>query len=161
MKKLLEMAGSGDVREAVRELSRRISPSRQPAWAAKILDLFRVRYPRIAAVDAVYDVALDRNRWSEAHEGFDRVRCLTLRADWDGDAVRGHLLHLAELVAKVTYNASGEDAPFDADCGLQLIAHALNLADSWNDAELQARVARAVDDAEEPSRQSNSREVSL
>lgn len=147
MKKLLEMAGSGDVRGAVRELNRRISPSRQPAWAAKILDLFRACYPRIPEVDGVYDVALDRNRWSEAYEGFDRVRCLTLRADRDGDAVHGHFLHLAELVAKVTYNASGEDAPFDPDGGLQLMAHALDMADSWNDAELQARVARAVDDA--------------
>ena len=147
MKELLEMAGSGDVQGGVQELNRRISPSRQPAWAAKILALFRARFPHIPEVDGVYDVALDHNRWSEAHERFDRVRGLTLRADRDGDAVRGHFLHLAELVAKVTYNASGEDAPFDADCGLQLMAYALDLADSWNDAELQARVARAVDDA--------------
>jgi hypothetical protein len=145
MQDLLKLARGGQVREAVREFNQRLPPVQQPAWAARLLAEFVPRYPACPAVAQVQALALDSARWAQAHAAFAAVRDLTLETERTGDESSVDLLLLAELVAKVTYNASDDDAPFKPTCGLDLMAHALSMAQDSDDAALQARVQGLID----------------
>jgi hypothetical protein len=57
--------------------------------------------------------------WGKAHEAFDRIRALTLAAERGGTKNMGRpsllLLFVAENAARVIYNASRPEDPFDSD----------------------------------------------
>lgn len=53
-------------------------------------------------------------------------------------------MRLAELVAKVTYNASGESAPFDSDSGHYISSFALKTTEHIDDDRLEEEVKSAI-----------------
>jgi hypothetical protein len=53
-------------------------------------------------------------------------------------------LSLAELVAKVTYNASEPRDPFDEDSGWWIVVSLKGLVDLWNDEEFSRRAWMVV-----------------
>lgn len=53
-------------------------------------------------------------------------------------------LLLAENIAKVTYNASGQPAPFDADSGWYIPSLALQTARSFKDTRLMDEVQATI-----------------
>lgn len=90
-----------------------------PRWAAHLLQLCCSRIEPGSEIDNVYKISLQRSNWRYGHDAFGKVRDLTLKYE-EGNTknhLYGALLYLAECVAKVTYNASGESAPFDEDSG--------------------------------------------
>ena len=91
----------------------------KPRWAALLLQLCCSRIKPAPEVDNVYQTALRRSKWKYGHDAFGKVRNLTLQYEEETSQnhLYGALLYLAECVAKVTYNASGESAPFDEDSG--------------------------------------------
>jgi hypothetical protein len=86
----------------------------RPRWAGSILALASRLAPATPEIEAVLLIAGAPARWHEAKKAFQAVRRLTLRTT---DPLYENLLLLAENAAKVTYNASGSSAPFDADSG--------------------------------------------
>jgi hypothetical protein len=103
----------------------------RPGWAATLLELLAGVQDQVPTeVQDLLRLIEDADLWPAAHEQFTRIRQYALLHALDDDFLR-----LAEMVAKVTYNASNRPAPFDADSG-------------WYIAGLAARVAnRAADEA--------------
>ena len=66
------------------------------------------------------DLASDKDQWYKAHDAFQAVRALTLRARDVQDSLDVALLYIAETTAKVVYNASESPAPFDSNAGWYL-----------------------------------------
>jgi hypothetical protein len=105
----------------------------RPAWAADILELACSQLPIVPTqIQAVIEIARDAKRWREAHAAFSAVRGLTLveHKSHAGGEVYESLLFVAENAAKVVYNASGEPAPFDYDCGYWLVGCLRHLVDT-------------------------------
>lgn len=93
-----------------------LPPAQQVARAKAVLDLCRGRLPPIGAVERVATIAADPTRWAEGHDAFSAVRALTLREERKAThAAYKALLFVAEIAAKIIYNASGTPAPFDRD----------------------------------------------
>jgi hypothetical protein len=119
----------------------------RPAWAARLLRLCLTRLddpPQ--AVLHVADLAKDERRWSEAHDAFQAVRQLTLRAErWPRRKPSKLILYVAENVAKIVYNASGSPAPFDHSAGWRLLGNVRDFLDTLDrDAAFEREVRRAV-----------------
>jgi hypothetical protein len=97
----------------------------QPAWAARILRLVLARSGvKLKQIDRLLNIVDRREEWRKAHDAFDSIRDQTLK--WDRRAIKGlteeqkillEVLELAELVAKVTYNATDPDDEFNEDSG--------------------------------------------
>ena len=127
----------GELREVGRAIYESIPVPRRPVWAVAILDLCRSRHAPVPAVDSLCDIANDSRRWHEAHDAFTAVRLLGLACERGASCSPEYsaLLRVAELVAKVTYNASGSSAPFDFHCGWSLPHAVRQFARALNDSE--------------------------
>src|SRR5262245_20950773 len=132
---------SGQPLEAGRILYEHIEVKHRPSWAGEILELCKDLISSVSEIDAVHKIAQDQNRWQEAHGAFRAVRTLTLQAEKskNKDAIYAGMLYLAENAAKVTYNASGEDAPFDHDVGWWLVSNLRFIVDQIGNPEFEAR----------------------
>lgn len=137
--RLRKLWAVGDPSQAAgREIFDAIKNDRRPAWAANILEWCAGKFgEEIDEVRAVIQVAQDDRRWHEAHRVFDRVRGQTLRHDRPGHANRKlvALLYVAEIGAKVTYNAAGTAAPFDHDSGWWMASNLRHFVAALPDAE--------------------------
>ena len=117
-------------------LYERLPVRHRPTWAANILDLCCGLLSSVPpAVENVLMIAWDDARWPEAHNAFQAVRQLTLAAERNrsGSPLYNGLLYLAENTAKVTYNASGEPAPFDHHAGWRIAANLRDIVDHQSD----------------------------
>jgi hypothetical protein len=111
---------SGEPIKAGEILYEHIRNDHRPVWAAAVLAYCQESFPLFPEIQTVLEIANESKRWPEAHEAFQAVRRLYFlqsEAPLDQD-----FLYLAELVAKVTYNASGRSAPFDHNSGWKLVA---------------------------------------
>jgi hypothetical protein len=120
----------------------------RPRLAAELLSLSCALLPSIPVeVSSVIELSKDPRRWREAHGAFRKVRRLTseLLRDTPDDKVRETVLLVAENAAKVIYNASGEPAPFDHDCGYWLVGSAHDLAMKVHSPELKERFWYAME----------------
>jgi len=143
--RLWDLWVSGDPSQAAgREIFEAIRNEERPAWAASVLRWCASRYGGdVAKVELVIEIADHESRWSEAHDAFRRVRDQTLRHDRPGrsDGQLVALLYVAEIAAKVTYNASGAPAPFDADSGWWMGRNLRHFVSTVPDADVAAREA--------------------
>ena len=90
----------------------------RPGWAGLILSRFDNYIKNIpVSITELFPIIDTKDRWKEAHGQFNKIRRFLLdNKNYQPEAY----LILAELVAKVTYNASGQPAPFDYDIILQV-----------------------------------------
>lgn len=130
----------GDAVAVGRALLDALPPAEQVARAVAVLDICRARCPSPREVDDVAEVGRDPSRWREGHARFDAVRTLTLKAEGHPDRLYRMLLHVAEIVAKVVYNASGAPAPFDANSVWWLPRNARDFAAALDDEEVWAEI---------------------
>jgi hypothetical protein len=117
---------------------------KRPAWAASILRLVIEKSGIDSApVENVLRIASSPAEWHTAHRAFTVIRALTLECDIKrrnnelapGEQMMGWVLALAELVAKVTYNATRPPDEFDEDSGWWLAACLRGFVDNiWDDA---------------------------
>ncbi len=105
---------AGRALDAGRLIYERMPTRQRPAWAARVLEAVRGLIPKTSEIERVLEIARDPPRWGVAHDAINAVRALTANAK---DPLVEAVLHLAENVAKVTYNASGGPAPYDRDAG--------------------------------------------
>jgi hypothetical protein len=81
----------------------------RPGWAGLVLSRFDHLMPDIpTSIVELYSIIDDKDRWKAAHEQFTKIRVFGLE---NKNYKPESYLRLAELVAKVTYNASGQPAP--------------------------------------------------
>lgn len=114
----------------------------RPGWAGLVLSRFDhyIKYLPISVSD-LYPIIDDKNRWKEAHEQFTKIRVFGLE---NKNYKPENYLRLAELVAKVTYNASGQTALFDSDSGHYIASLALISTEHFADNRLEEEVKSAI-----------------
>lgn len=114
----------------------------RPGWAGLILSRFDSYIKDIPKpVKELYPIIDSKDRWKEAHEQFTKIRVFGL----DNKSYQPETyLRLAELVAKVTYNASGQPAPFDSDSGHHIPSLALKATEYFDDNRLEEEVKSVI-----------------
>jgi hypothetical protein len=113
-----------------------------PAWSGAILSCFDNYLKQIPEpVLDLFTIINDKSKWSEAHEQFTNIRRFLLANK--SFQPESYLL-LSELVAKVTYNASGQPAPFDSDSGFYIPSLAISTVDFFADKTLLNKVMSAI-----------------
>lgn len=126
----------------------------RPLWAARILRLVLEKShtdPR-SPFQLVLHSAEHPHRWACAHRAFGLVRDSLLQLDEDvrregvtdqkadsyivtQKSMPAWLLRLAELVAKITYNAADPFDPFDYDAGWGIAVALQRFVNMWKDEE--------------------------
>jgi len=108
----------GEDLKAGEMLAKAVPAQEQPRWAANLLELVAYQYPVPQTVSELIKVAKDPKKWPSARTLFGELRNKLLEIEKTPSKFEQHLvgvLYLAENVAKLTYNASGGSAPYDAD----------------------------------------------
>lgn len=113
----------------------------QPGWAGLILSRFNHYIKDIpTSVLELYSIIDNKELWKEAHQQFSKIRVFGL----ENKTFLPEYLRLAELVAKVTYNASGQPAPFDSDSGHHIPSIALKAAVHFDDIRLEEEIKSTI-----------------
>jgi hypothetical protein len=93
----------------------------RPAWATGVLQLGCSVVREVPnEIKMLLQLAKNPSTWKEAKNSFREIRILTVsafRTEPEAESLYSRLLYLAESTAKVVYNASGGEQPFDSDCG--------------------------------------------
>ncbi|SDZ81427.1 hypothetical protein SAMN05192529_10288 [Arachidicoccus rhizosphaerae] len=114
----------------------------KPGWAGLILSCFNHYIKDIpASILELYQIIENKDRWKEAHVQFTRIRVYGLD---NKNYKPENYLRLAELVAKVTYNASGQVDPFDYDSGHYIASLALKATEYFDDSRLEEEVESVI-----------------
>lgn len=114
----------------------------RPGWARLVLSRFDHYIKRIPnSILELYPIIDNKDRWNEAHGQFNKIRHFLL--DNKNYQPESYLL-LAELVAKITYNASGQPAPFDSESGHYIASLAFKVAEHFEDNRLDEEVKSAI-----------------
>jgi hypothetical protein len=107
----------------------------KPIWAGIILAKFNNYIKHIPEpINGLYDIIKEPGQWKKAHNQFGLIRRFLLA---NKKYPYETYLLLAESIAKITYNASGEPAPFDWDSGHYISSLALQSADYFKDERLE------------------------
>jgi hypothetical protein len=97
-----------------------LSAKERAIWASNLLSFCREHGPSVKPIDELLNLAAQPRRWNQANEAFYQVREITLFAEREPHKLDRRLrsmLYVAENAAKVIYNASGPEEPFDHDAG--------------------------------------------
>jgi hypothetical protein len=144
LKQAEELWNNNQAYEAGRIIFEGLPKEVRPAWAVGILRLVLERTgEKYKQIDRMLRIADRREEWSKAYEAFDSLRDLTLKLDRRRLREPGEerkvanteeaVVALAELVAKVTYNATDPDDEFDEDSGWWIAFSLRAFVDSWKD----------------------------
>lgn len=141
--KAREHWNNGNGLEAGRLIFEQLSLQARPEWASRILKLVVERSGiRTPALDQVLFAAERQACWKRGHDLFAALRASTLQLDAlrrerglsDEEELANSVLSLAELVAKVIYNASNPIDEFDEDSGWWIAASLRGFVDQvWHD----------------------------
>ncbi len=125
-----------------REIFENIPNDIRPGWAGLVLSRFDHYIKTIpTSISELYPIIDDKDRWKEAHEQFTKIRVFGLEnKNYEFESY----LRLAELVAKVTYNASGQSAPFDSESGHYIASLALKATEDFDDNRFEEEVKSAI-----------------
>lgn len=123
-----------------------IPNEQRPRWAAQILAECLPLIPNVPEISEVYEIAGAPLRWAEAYAAFSDVRQRTLEAErtHSTDLIYKSVLSVAENAAKVTYNASGQPAPFDYEAGARLVRDLRCVVDEVNRPEFESKAWAVV-----------------
>jgi hypothetical protein len=130
----------GQALEAGRLIFENLPPETRPKWAAGVL---RLVIEKAGVAKSQFERTLytadHPRKWACGHRCFDSLRRKVLKFDElqrsgrlsKDDELVHHVLLLAELVAKVTYNAADPPDPFDEDSGWWLAPGLKGFVDHW------------------------------
>jgi hypothetical protein len=133
---------AGQTHQAGKLIFENLPPEARPRWAAGILKLLVERTGITSKpIEHILRVANDQRQWSQAHDAFSGARAVVLKLDKlrekrspEQTLLLG-LLGVAELVAKVTYNATNPEDEFDEDSGWWIPACARNVLSLLGDVQ--------------------------
>jgi hypothetical protein len=157
LKRAAELWNGGQALEAGKIIFDSLPIHAQPGWAAGILRLvLQQSGVQLKQIDRVLRIADRPEEWKKAHDAFSWVREQTLKLDkerehgsTDEQKILGGVLSLAELVAKVTYNATEPDDGFDEDSGWRIASNLRAAVNWWKDEDFTQAAWSAL--ASEPS----------
>jgi len=88
-------------------------------WAASILIFISDQLHSEVCISDLIEVTFDESRWLEAENIFHSIRGRTIENERKKryGAIDQLVLDIAELTAKITFNATKVSAPFDKDVG--------------------------------------------
>ena len=109
----------------------------RPGWGTSLLMTFDKLIKVPNEVKGLYEIVEDEKRWKEAHGQFNKIRMFGLNNKRFGPET---YLLLAEKVAKITYNLSGQPAPFDKDSGWFIPSLSMLTAESFNDKDIKDEI---------------------
>lgn len=114
----------------------------RPGWAGLVLSRFDHYVKDIpTSILELYPIIDSKDRWKEAHGQFSKIRVFGLgNINYKPE----NYLRLSELVAKVTYNASGQLAPFDSNSGHYIASLALKVTEHFDDNTLEEEVKSSI-----------------
>lgn len=147
---------AGKPLEAGRAIVEALPDAERPRWAGELLAVVYLRarkagrVARVPALEHVLSIASDARRWMEARDGQRIVRSLQLEEHRRAapDLLLLALLGLGDVVAKVTYNASGGPEPFERNAGWRVASGLRPVLEALSDAALEsACVARLLCEA--------------
>jgi hypothetical protein len=139
-----EYWNGGQSVEAGRLLHDNLPVEARPAWAVRMLRLVLDRSGADRShFERILYTADHPSQWANGHRCFDLIRAETLKCEdlrRRGSLTNDHeifasLLSLAELVAKVTYNAVDPPDEFDEDSGWYIAASLRGFVELWKDDE--------------------------
>lgn len=114
----------------------------KPGWAGFVLSRFDHYIKDIpTTIRELYPIIDNKDHWKEAHKQFTKIRMFGLE---NKSYKPDNYLRLAELVAKVTFNASGQPAPFDTNSGHYIASLALKATEYFDDNRLEEKVKSAI-----------------
>ncbi|MGL4514968.1 MAG: hypothetical protein ACRCT8_17935 [Lacipirellulaceae bacterium] len=124
----------------------------RPSWAACILEVMMcqagIENPLLAEV---LECAFTPTKWPDGHTVFNKVRCKVIELDERLTRqnsldlkLEHYILSLAELVAKLAYNATLPDDEFDEDSGAWVVAVARGFVTVVDDNDFDLKVWNAV-----------------
>jgi hypothetical protein len=144
LKRVSECWRTGQPLEAGRLMDVILTRETRPKWAARILRLVLEKSKADRShFERILYTADHPSQWANGHRCFDILRDATLELDelrrkrrlTKEQDMLASLLLLAELVAKVTYNAVDPPDPFDEDSGWWIAASLGGFVDTWSDEE--------------------------
>ena len=128
--------------ETGRQIFENLPNEIRPAWAGLILSRFDNYLSDIPKpISALFPIIENKDHQNETYGQFGEIRRFLL--DNKKYQPEAYLL-LAELVAKVTYNACGQPAPFDSDSGYYIPGTSLKAAEYFDDDRLEEEVKSAI-----------------
>ena len=129
----------GQTLEAGRLIFEHLPREARPNWAANILRLVIERTEvNSPVIERIMHIASHPSEWKEAHGAFSLARGLTMKLNkLQSRSAKDTLLlqhiGLAELVAKVAYNATNPVDEFDEDSGWWITVSLKNILDLVGD----------------------------
>jgi len=120
---------------------------RQPdpvEWAGRVVGAAALTMGRPPEIEAALALAEQPDHWPQARLVFDRLRRRSLEEDKPLASEEELFFRLAELVAKLAHNSSGQRPPFDHDSGWRVGPLAYRLAVEMADSSLCDRLAVAL-----------------
>lgn len=122
----------------------RVPKKSLPKWALKFLELVDQKITnRPIPVTGLYGIVENQERWTEAYNQFQRIREFNLS---NSEFEPEEYLILAEKVAKVTYNQTEPQAPFDQDSGWAIPFLAVAIARKINDLGLENEIEKLIEE---------------
>jgi hypothetical protein len=114
----------------------------KPGWAGLVLSCFDPYLKEIpTSVLELYPIIDNNDSWKDAHKQFTKIRQFHLEHK---NYQPEKYLRLVEKVAKVTYNASQQSAPFDIDSGHYIASLALQATEYFKDRNLEEEVKSSI-----------------
>ena len=127
--------------EIGRQIFENIPDEIKPCWTGLVLSRFDNYLKDIPKpIRELFSIIEDKDKWKNAHKQFAKIREFGLV----NQEYNKEYLRLAELVAKVTYNASGEPAPFDSDSGHYIASFAFKAVEYFADNRLEVEVKSTI-----------------
>lgn len=148
-----ELWENGESFRAAGILFEKLPSALRPIWAARIMRLVHGKSRlRSSRIERACQVADSPSEWKNAHAIFTSLREETLKLDrlraiglTEEQELLGNLLSLAELVAKVTYNATNPPDQFDDDSGFWIGRCLRGFVDHhWSDSEFSDAAWKAM-----------------
>jgi hypothetical protein len=136
----------GNALEAGKLICQDIPPSAQPKWATDVLAAVVQRTGlKTREVERVLEIGRQPSEWALAHRAFREIRSAVLQRVGSVNPTRDESvlleeLILAEVVAKVSYNATNPDDEFDEDSGWIIDEPLKQISDLLGDESFRAAI---------------------
>lgn len=138
--------------EAGRTVYERLPSADRPRWAGELLAVTYLRarrlnlVARLPNVERVLAIATEEARWPEARQAHGELQGVLVDESRQSprDLLRLALLAFAEVVAKVTYNASGQPDPFERSAGPRVATALRAVLAELADGELEAACVKRM-----------------
>lgn len=116
-------------------------------WAGRVLAAVAQELGRTPEIDAALELAGDREQWHRGREVFGVVRGRLFTGEEQLSAEQELLFRIAEIVAKIAYNAAGPPPYYDYHVGWQIGPLARRIAETTQDPAARDRIEAALGSA--------------